>query len=53
MGRKRLVEDIPVSLYPLSFEEALKRMLSTRPVNPAKREKHTHSNKSNRRQKKN
>jgi hypothetical protein len=32
-------EDKPVSLHPLSFEEALKRMLHTPPVNPAKRKR--------------
>jgi hypothetical protein len=30
-------EDKPVSLHPMTFEDALKRMLSTPPVNPAKR----------------
>jgi hypothetical protein len=30
-------DDKPVSLHPMSFEEALKRMLKTPPVNPAKR----------------
>jgi hypothetical protein len=29
-------DDKPVSLHPLSFEDALKRMLNTPPVNPAK-----------------
>ena len=32
-------EDKPVSLHPLSFEDALKRMLQTPPVNPAKRKR--------------
>ena len=32
-------EDEPVSLHPLSFEDALKRMLQTPPVNPAKRKR--------------
>jgi hypothetical protein len=32
-------EDKPVKLHPLSFEETLKRMLKTPPVNPAKRKK--------------
>jgi hypothetical protein len=30
-------DDKPVVLHPLSFEDALKRMLKTPPVNPAKR----------------
>jgi hypothetical protein len=29
-------DDKPVSLHPLTFEDALKRMLKTPPVNPAK-----------------
>jgi hypothetical protein len=29
-------EDKPVSLHPMTFEDALKRMVSTPPVNPAK-----------------
>ena len=32
-------EDKPVVLHPLTFEEALGKMLSTPPVNPAKRKK--------------
>jgi hypothetical protein len=32
-------EDKPVVLHPLTFEEALKRMVSTPLVNPAKRKK--------------
>jgi hypothetical protein len=32
-------DDKPVSLHPLTFEDALKRMLKTPPVNPAKRKK--------------
>ena len=39
MPRPRKKEDIPVSLHPLSFEEALKRLLKTPSVNPAKRKK--------------
>jgi hypothetical protein len=30
-------DDKPVVLHPLTFEDALKRMLKTPPVNPAKR----------------
>jgi hypothetical protein len=30
-------EDKPVVLHPMTFEDALKRMLTTPPVNPAKR----------------
>jgi hypothetical protein len=30
-------EDPPVSLHPMTFEDALKRMLQTPPVNPPKR----------------
>jgi len=32
-------DDKPVVTHPLSFEEVLKRMLKTPPVNPAKRKK--------------
>jgi len=32
-------EDKPVVLHPMTFEEALKRMVSTPPVNPAVRKK--------------
>jgi hypothetical protein len=32
-------DDTPVVVHPLSFEEVLKRMLKTPPVNPAKRKK--------------
>jgi hypothetical protein len=32
-------DDKPVSLHPMSFEDALRRMLKTPPVNPAKRKK--------------
>jgi hypothetical protein len=32
-------EDKPISLHPMTFEDALKRMLSTPPVNPAKPKK--------------
>jgi hypothetical protein len=32
-------DDKPVVVHPLSFEEVLKRMLKTPPVNPAKRKK--------------
>jgi hypothetical protein len=30
-------DDKPVVLHPMTFEDALKRMVSTPPVNPAKR----------------
>jgi hypothetical protein len=30
-------DDKPIVLHPLTFEDALKRMLKTPPVNPAKR----------------
>jgi hypothetical protein len=30
-------EDKPVVLHPMTFEEALKRMVSTPPVNPPKK----------------
>jgi hypothetical protein len=39
MSRPRKQEDISVVLHPLSFEDVLKRMLKTPPVNPAKRKK--------------
>jgi hypothetical protein len=39
MSRPRKKEDIPVSLHPLSFEDALKRLMKTPPVNPAKRKR--------------
>jgi hypothetical protein len=39
MPRPRKKEDVPFSLHPLSFEEALKKLLNTPPVNPAKRKK--------------
>jgi hypothetical protein len=29
-------DDKPVSLHPMTFEDALKRMLNTPPMNPAK-----------------
>jgi hypothetical protein len=32
-------DDKPIVLHPLTFEDALKRMLKTPPVNPAKRKK--------------
>jgi hypothetical protein len=32
-------DDKPISLDPMSFEDALRRMLKTPPVNPAKRKK--------------
>jgi len=32
-------DDIHIVTHPLSFEEVLKRMLKTPPVNPAKRKK--------------
>ena len=32
-------DDKPVVLHPMTFEETLKRMLQTPPVNPAKRKK--------------
>jgi hypothetical protein len=32
-------DDKPVVLHPLTFEDALTRMLKTPPVNPAKRKK--------------
>jgi hypothetical protein len=32
-------DDKPIVLHPLTFEDALKRMLGTPPVNPAKRKK--------------
>jgi len=32
-------EDKPVVLHPMTFEDALKKMLDTPPVNPAKRKK--------------
>jgi hypothetical protein len=32
-------DDKPVILHPMTFEEALKRMVSTPPVNPAKPKK--------------
>jgi hypothetical protein len=44
MSRPRKKEDIPVSLHPLSFEEALKKMLSTRSVNPPKVKKRQKAN---------
>jgi hypothetical protein len=31
-------DDKPVVLHPMTFEDALKRMLKTPPVNPAKRD---------------
>ena len=34
-------EDKPVVLHPMTFEEALKRMVSTPPVNPSVRKKRT------------
>ena len=36
-------EDKPVVLHPMTFEEALKRMVSTPPVSPAKRKKRAKS----------
>jgi hypothetical protein len=39
MSRPRKKEDIPISLHPLSFEEALKKMLKTPPVASTKRKK--------------
>jgi hypothetical protein len=32
-------DDKPIVLHPMTFEDALKRMLGTPPVNPAKRKK--------------
>jgi hypothetical protein len=32
-------DDKPLSLHPMNFEDALKRMLKTPPVNAAKRKK--------------
>jgi hypothetical protein len=32
-------DDRPISLHPMSFEDALRQMLKTPPVNPAKRKK--------------
>jgi len=32
-------DDKPIVLHPMTFEDALKRMLKTPPVNPAKRKK--------------
>jgi len=32
-------DDKPIVLHPLTFEETLRRMLKTPPVNPAKRKK--------------
>jgi hypothetical protein len=32
-------EDKPVVLHPMTFEQALKRMVSTPPVNPPKQKK--------------
>jgi len=32
-------EDKPIVLHPMTFEDALRRMLKTPPVNPAKRKK--------------
>jgi len=31
-------DDKPIVLHPMTFEETLKRMLGTPPVNPAKRQ---------------
>jgi len=39
-------EDIHVQLHPMTFEEALKRMVGTPPVNPPKRKKKSGSRKS-------
>jgi hypothetical protein len=39
MPKPRKKEDVPVSLHPLSFEEALKKMLNTPPVNPPHQKK--------------
>jgi hypothetical protein len=33
--------DKPIVLHPMSFEDALKRMLKTPPVNPSRRKKRT------------
>jgi hypothetical protein len=32
-------DDKPIVLHPMTFEETLRRMLKTPPVNPAKRKK--------------
>jgi hypothetical protein len=32
-------DDKPIVLHPMTFEETLKRMLSTPPINPAKRKR--------------
>jgi hypothetical protein len=32
-------DDKPIVLHPMTFEDALKRMLKTAPVNPAKRKR--------------
>lgn len=47
MSRPRKKEDVPVSLHPLSFEEALKKLLRTPPVNPAKSKRKWRKPKSN------
>jgi hypothetical protein len=32
-------DDKPIVLHPMTFEDGLKRMLATPPINPAKRKK--------------
>jgi hypothetical protein len=36
---KKEQDDKPVVLYPMTFEDALKRMLKTPPINPSKHKK--------------
>ncbi len=39
MARPRKKEDVPISLHPLSFEDALKRLMKTPPLNRAEHKK--------------